>query len=100
MYIVGDAWSHMCQVGNREEKRICPMFAVGDAQSHISLGRNKGGEVDLCHVLSRNTQQYMPPVGGGEEEEDLCNVCSREHSLIHVPRWGRRRRKGSVPCMW
>ena len=31
MDIVGDAWSHMCQVGNRE-KRICPMFAVGDAQ--------------------------------------------------------------------
>ena len=101
---------------------ISPMCTVWDSQSFISLVENKGGEVnlchvlnlghslihvpnggwrdeeDLCHVLSGNTHQYMPPVGDGEEEEDLCNVRSRGHSLIHVPMWGWGRRRGSVPC--
>ena len=51
------------------------MYAVGDAQWHMSLVGDGGGEEDLCHVRS-----------GG-------------HSLTHVPSGGWGRRGGALPCM-
>ena len=53
------------------------MYAVGDAQSHMSLVGDDGGEEDLCHVRS-----------GG------CSVT-------HVPSGGWRRRGGALACtLW
>ena len=30
MFAVGDAQSHMSPVGNEEERKICAMYAMGD----------------------------------------------------------------------
>ena len=35
-----------------EERRITALYAVGDAQCHMSLVGDGGGEEDLCHVRS------------------------------------------------
>ena len=40
------------QWGMGEERRISAMYAVGDAQGHMSLVGDGGGEEDLCHVCS------------------------------------------------
>ena len=50
------------------------MYAVGDAQSHMSL------------------------VGDGRGEEDLCHVRSGGRSVTHVPSGGRWRRGGALAC--
>ena len=40
------------QWGMGEERRTSAMYAVGDAQWHMSLVGDGGGEEDLCHVHS------------------------------------------------
>ena len=77
--------------------------------------RGWGGEEDLCHVRSGDTQWLMYPVGdgGGEEDlcqewgisvgdgrgkEDLCHVRSGGCSVTHVPSGGWERKGGSLPC--
>ena len=62
------------QWGMREEKRISAVYAVGDAQWHMS------------------------PLGDGRGEEDLCHVRSGGHSLTYVPSGGWWRRGGYQPC--
>ena len=41
MYSVRDIWSHMCQVGNWKEKRVCPMYTVGDTCPKWATGEEK-----------------------------------------------------------
>ena len=62
------------QWGMGEERRISAMYAVGDAQLHMS------------------------PVGDGGGEEDLCHVRSGGHSLTYVPSGGWWRRGGALAC--
>ena len=62
------------QWGMGEEKRSSGMYAVGDAQ---------------CHMSS---------VGDGRGEEDLCHVRSGGRSVADVPSGGWERRGGSLPC--
>ena len=50
------------------------MYAVGNAQCHLSL------------------------VGDEGEEEDLCQVHSAECSLTHIPIWGWGCRGASLSC--
>ena len=50
------------------------MYALGDAQGHMSL------------------------VGDGRGEEDLCHVRSGGRSVTHVLSGGWERRGGSLPC--
>ena len=45
-----------------------------------------------------DAQWLMYPVGDGGGEEDLCHVPSGRRSVTHVPRGGRGRRGGSLPC--
>ena len=86
---VEDGWeeddlSHVCSGGPSvthvpmqweiaEERRILAVYAVEDAQWHMS------------------------PVGMVEEEDPSC-VCSEGHSVTHVPSGRLGRRGGSVPC--
>ena len=62
------------QWGMVEERRSSGMYAVGDAQRHMS------------------------PVGDGGGEEDLWHVRSGGRSATHVPSGGWGRRRGALPC--
>ena len=62
------------QWGMGEEKRSSAMYAVGDAQRHMSLLGDGGGEEELWHVRS-----------GGR-------------SATHVPSGGWWRRRGALAC--
>ena len=64
MYAVGETHSHMFPVGMMEERRITAMYAVGDAQCHMSLVGDGGGEEDLCHVRSGGHSLTYVPSGG------------------------------------
>ena len=63
------------QWGMGEERRITAMYAVGNAQCHMSLVGDGGGEEDLCHVRSGG-HSHMFPVGDDGGEEDHCHVRS------------------------
>ena len=51
------------------------MYAVGDAQCHMSLVGDGGAQEDLCHVRSGG-HSHMFPVGDDGGEEDHCHVRS------------------------
>ena len=77
-----------------EEKRICPMFEVGDAQSDMYQVGDGRGEEDLCHValLVRSggrSVTHVPSGGWGEERGtksvSLC-PCSTKR-LSPDPVW-------------
>ena len=57
--------THICsQWGMMEDRRITAMYAVGDAQCHMSLVGDGGGEEDLCHVRSGGHSLTYVPSGG------------------------------------
>ena len=47
-----------------EERRISAMYAVGDAQLHMSLVGDGGGKEDLFHVHSGGRSLTYAPTGG------------------------------------
>ena len=50
-------------MGDGAEGRISAMYAVGDAQSDMSLVQDGGGEQDLSHRCNRGRSVHISLVG-------------------------------------